>query len=237
MNHPRSRLDAARLRPGHATRGVSLLIAATLVAWAGLASAEIAIDGSYWQYKGVRVLLIGGWNHGHNPFIDHDTDDDRDNQGVSTPEQIADAMDELVEAGGNTLRCVLNPGMAAAIQGMDFCAKTDAGYDLERMGGAFWDRLDTFIAEARKRAIIVQIEVWDRFDLIDGSWGAWPGSPWNPKNNVNYTVQTSGLETSYGGFGNHPFLAGVPGHPEYEGASTETLLAATSTTSSGPPRR
>jgi len=83
----------------------------------------------------------------------------------------------------------------------------------------------------------VQIEVWDRFDLIDGSWGAWPGSPWNPKNNVNYTVQTSGLETSYGGFGNHPFLAGVPGHPEHEGASTETLLAATSTASSGPPRR
>jgi len=38
--------------------------------------AQIAIDGRYWKYDGKRVLLLGGWNHGHNPFIDHDTDND-----------------------------------------------------------------------------------------------------------------------------------------------------------------
>jgi hypothetical protein len=181
--------------------------------------AQIAIDGRYWKYDGQRVLLLGGWNHGHNPFIDHDTDNDKDKQGVSTPSQIKNAMDELAAAGGNCLRCVLDPGMAAGIQGFDFCAKSGTQYDLNTMTGPFWTRIEMFIAEAQKRDIIVQIEVWDRFDWIDGSWGSWPVSPWNPKNNTNYTTTSSGLAASYGSFARHPFLQGVPGHPEYENAS------------------
>jgi hypothetical protein len=94
-----------------------------------------------------------------------------------------------------------------------------ARYDLNKMTGPFWERLEMFISEADERDIIVQIEVWDRFDLIDGSWGSWPVSPWNPKNNVNYTSASSGLATSYKSFGKHPFLKGVPGHPAYENAS------------------
>ena len=185
------------------------------------ALAQIAVDGRYWTYNGQRVLLLGGWNHGHNPFIDHDTDNDRDKQGVSTPEQIKQAMDELAAAGGNYLRCVLDPGMAAGIQGFDFCAKADGKYDLNTMTGPFWQRLEMFVSEAEQRDIIVQIELWDRFDWIDGSWGSWPVSPWNPKNNVNYTPASSGLATSYGSFGRHPFLSEVPGHPEYEKASAK----------------
>jgi hypothetical protein len=181
--------------------------------------AQIAIQGRYWQYNGERVLLLGGWNHGHNPFIDHDTDNDRDNQGVSSPAQISGAMDELAAAGGNCLRCVLDPGMAAGIQHMDFCENNDGLYDLNVMTGPFWTRLATFVQEAEKRNIIVQIEVWDRFDLIDGSWGSWPVSPWNPKNNGNYTSKSSGLATSYASYKRHPFLQGVPGHPVYENAS------------------
>ena len=189
------------------------------VTWSASAFSQIAVDGRYWQYNGRRVLLLGGWNHGHNPFIDHDTDNDKDNQGVSSTTQIKQALDDLAAAGGNCLRCVLDPGMAAAIQGFDFCAKSDAGYDLNTMTGPFWRRIELFIAEARKRDIIVQIELWDRFDLIDGSWGSWPGSPWNPKNNSNYTTVSSGLAESYRSFGDHPFLQGVPGHPIYEKAA------------------
>ena len=180
--------------------------------------AQIAVDGRYWKYDGRRVLLLGGWNHGHNPFIDHDTDNNKDNRGVSTPEQITQAMDALAAAGGNCLRCVLDPGMAAGTQGFGFCAKSDDKYDLNTMTGPFWGRIEMFIAEAQKHDIIVQIELWDRFDLIDGSWGSWPVSPWNPKNNVNYTPASSGLATSYRSFSKHPFLQGVPGHPEYENA-------------------
>jgi len=181
--------------------------------------AQIAIDGRYWKYNGRRVLLLGGWNHGHNPFIDHDTDNDKDNQGVSTPAQIKNAMDELAAAGGNYLRCVLDPGMGAGVQGFDFCAKSGDKYDLNTMTGPFWERIEMFIAEAKKRDIIVQLEVWDRFDLIDGSWGGWPVSPWNPKNNTNYTTASSGLAQSYRSYKVHPFLEGIPGHPKYENAS------------------
>ncbi|MBN2131084.1 MAG: hypothetical protein JW741_16400 [Sedimentisphaerales bacterium] len=196
------------------------MLAALAITLAGSTAAwtQIVVDGRYWSYDGRRVLLLGGWNHGHNPFIDHDTDNDKDNQGVSTPAQIEKALDELAGAGGNLLRCVLDPGMAAGIQGFDFCAKSGARYDLNTMTGPFWERIETFIAEAQERDIIVQIELWDRFDWIDGSWGSWPVSPWNPKNNVNYTTESSGLATSYQSFARHPFLHGVPGHPEYEKA-------------------
>ena len=179
----------------------------------------IAIDGRYWKYDGRRVLLLGGWNHGHNPFIDHDTDNDKDKQGVSTVAQIKSSMDALAAAGGNCLRCVLDPGMAAGIQRFDFCAKSGGKYDLNTMTGPFWERIEMFVSEAKKRDIIVQIELWDRFDLIDGSWGSWPVSPWNPKNNVNYTTASSGLAASYSSYKIHPFLQGVPGHPVYEKAS------------------
>lgn len=193
-----------------------LMIALT---WSSSVFAQIAIDGRYWKYDGRRVLLLGGWNHGHNPFIDHDTNNDRDNRGVSTPAQIKQAIDELAAAGGNCLRCVLDPGMAAGTQGFGFCATSGNQYDLSTMTGPFWTRIETFIAEAQKRDIIVQIELWDRFDLIDGSWESWPVSPWNPKNNINYAMASSGLATSYRSFGRHPFLQGVPGHPKYESAS------------------
>jgi hypothetical protein len=143
-----------------------------ILIWSGSAFAQIAISGRYWQYNGQRELLLGGWNHGHNPFIDHDNDNDKDKQGVSSPEQIISAMDELAGAGGNYLRCVLDPGMAAGIQDFAFCAKTGTQYDLNSMTGPFWERLEMFISEAKKRDIIVQMEIWDRFDLIDGSWGS-----------------------------------------------------------------
>ena len=183
------------------------------------ARGQITIDGRYWSYRGERVLLLGGWNHGHNPFIDHDTDNDRDNQGVSTPQEIAQAMDLLAASGGNCLRCVFDPGMASGIQGMPFCGKAAGLYDLNVMDGPFWRRLDTFLSEANRRKIIVQLEIWDRFDLIDGSWGSWPVSPWNPNNNVNYTSESSGLAASYRSYKGHPFLQGVPGHPVYEAAA------------------
>ena len=208
-------------KSSHDNRNIQHIFLGLIIAliWSSYALAQIAVDGRYWKYNGRRVLLLGGWNHGHNPFIDHNTDNDKDNQGVSTLEQIKNAMDELVAAGGNYLRCVLDPGMAAGVQGFDFCAKSGDKYDLNTMTGPFWERIEMFIAEAKKRDIIVQIEVWDRFDLIDGSWGGWPVSPWNPKHNINYTTASSGLAESYRSYNAHPFLEGIPGHPKYENAS------------------
>ena len=44
------------------------------------------------------------------------------------------------------------------------------------------------------RDIIVQIEVWDRFDYSRQNWET---SPWNPGNNVNYTYEQTGFAAEY----------------------------------------
>ncbi len=51
-----------------------------------------------------------------------------------------------------------------------------------------------------ERDIIVQIELWDRFDFIKEPWQS---NPYNPKNNVNYTPEESGLKEE---IGTHPGL-------------------------------
>lgn len=181
----------------------------------------IEIEDRYWKYDGQKVLLIGGWNHGHNPFLDHDTVDANGRSGASSEKQITAALDELAEAGGNLLRCVLDPGVGAGVQGFDFCAKSGDLYDLNEMTGPYWTRLDFFLREAHKRKIVVQIEIWDRFDWYDGGHEGWPKSPFNPKNNVNYTTTESGLRVSYPGKGDktgNPFGQGVPGLTLYDKA-------------------
>ena len=45
-----------------------------------------------------------------------------------------------------------------------------------------------------ERDIIVQIEVWDRFDYSTKNWEP---HPYNPKNNVNYTYEQSGFAAHY----------------------------------------
>lgn len=181
----------------------------------------IGIEDRYWTYDGEKVLLIGGWNHGHNPFLDHDTMDANGRSGASTEAQITAALDELTQAGGNLLRCVLDPGVGAGVQGFDFCARSGDLYDLRRMAGPYWTRLDFFLREAQQRRIIVQIEIWDRFDWYNGGHQGWPTSPFNPKNNVNYTTTTSGLATSYPGKGdrtNNPFGQSTPNQTAYKNA-------------------
>ena len=198
----------------------SLLVCISISMFSQAALGQIGIKDRYWQYKGEPVLFVSGSGHGHNPFIDHQMTTKTDGRDVSTEGEVIAHMDEMVGAGGNYLRCVLNPGMAHGIQEFRFCARSGDKDDLNAMEGAFWSRLELFIAEAEKRDVVVQLEIWDRFDLVDRSaWESWPVSPFNPKNNVNYTSAQSGLDTSYRSFKQHPFLKGVPGHPDYESAS------------------
>ena len=74
------------------------------------ASVTLEVDTSlYWKYKGELTLLLGAFNHGHNPFIDGST---LDKTQVDTLEVIVDQMEEMAASGGNYLRCVLDPGQA-----------------------------------------------------------------------------------------------------------------------------
>jgi hypothetical protein len=71
-------------------------------------------------------------------------------------------------------------------------------YDLEQPGQDYWTRFEHFLNLCAERDIILQIEVWDRFDFARGPW---QDNPYNPKNNINYTVEESGLAES---IGSHP---------------------------------
>ena len=61
-----------------------------------------------------------------------------------------------------------------------------------------------------ERDIIVQIEVWDRFDYSTQNWEP---HPYNPKNNVNYSYPQSGFAEHYpdhAGQNKQPFFFTTP---------------------------
>jgi hypothetical protein len=69
----------------------------------------------------------------------------------------------------------------------------DGKYDLERWNDEYWKRFETLLRGTAERDIVVQIEVWDRFDYSRDNWEP---HPYNPKNNVNYTYAQSGFAIS-----------------------------------------
>jgi hypothetical protein len=64
-------------------------------------------------------------------------------------------------------------------------------YDLNKFNEDYWTLFESFLNLTAEREIIAQIELWDRFDFaLEG----WQNNPYNPKNNINYTSQESGLK-------------------------------------------
>ena len=130
----------------------------------------------YWQYKGAPVLLLGG-SVEDNLFQIAD---------------IEDQLDLLHSLGGNYVRCTMSS--RDENDAWPFERAPDTGlYDLEQPGQDYWTRFERFLNLCAERDIILQIEVWDRFDFARGPW---QDNPYNPKNNINYTVEESGLAES-----------------------------------------
>jgi hypothetical protein len=130
----------------------------------------------YWQYKGGPVVLLGG-SKDHNLF------------------QIPDLEEHLkllATAGGNYVRNTMSsrdPGDA-----QPFARLPDGRYDLERSNDEYWRRFDNLLRLARDLGIVVQIEVWDRFDYTGDQWET---TAFNPKHNINYTYEKSGFAEKY----------------------------------------
>jgi hypothetical protein len=70
----------------------------------------------------------------------------------------------------------------------------DGTYDLDQWNDEYWRRFENLLRWTAERDIIVQIEVWDRFDYSTKNWEP---HPYNPKNNVNYTYAQSGFAEHY----------------------------------------
>lgn len=178
-------------------RPLRLLKAAT-IAVAGLAavlSARVPAEAEqiqpyeknrfYWQYQGEPVLLIGGSRHDN--LFNH-------------PEGLETHLDKIAEAGGNYVRNTMsdrNPENRYA-----FARRDDGRYDLAQWDEQYWQRFENFLKMCRDRNIIVQIEVWDPWDVFKSEaplgYGpenrGWEAHPYNPTNNVNYTAEQSGLD-------------------------------------------
>ncbi len=163
---------------------LSISVAMLSLAFSCSAAAENRIqpyakNPYYWQYKDKPILLLGG--------------SDDDNLFQWTGSRLIDQLDLLVSVGGNYLRNTMSDRDEGNIY--PFKKLGNGKYDLNQWNDDYWKRLDDFLRETHKRAIIVQIEVWDAFDWTD-TYG-YSDHPWNPENNVNYTTQESGLPTPW----------------------------------------
>ena len=86
----------------------------------------------------------------------------------------------------------------------------DGLYDLDQWNPAYWRRFADLLRWSAARDIVVQIEIWDRFDH---SREPWESDPFNPVNNINYTLEETGLEATYPdhpGGNKQPFFYSVP---------------------------
>ena len=139
----------------------------------------------YWQYKGGPVLLLGG---------------SRDDNLFQIP-NLEQHLDQLKAAGANYIRNT----MSDRDEGNQYAFKRlpSGRFDLGQWNPLYWDKFEQMLRLTANRDIVVQIEVWDRFDYTDhGNSGRWQRHPYNPKNNVNYTYGQSSFAERYP---DHPY--------------------------------
>jgi len=177
-------------------------VGAVLVAVAGAAGAgrdDPALrpyEGNprYWQYKGRPLLLLGG------------SDDDN----LFQMPDLERHLDAIRAAGGNYIRNTMSDRKDKGFEVYPFRRRADGRYDLEQWNEEYWERFENMLRWTHAREIIVQIEVWDRFDY---SRDHWLPHPYNPKNNVNYTYEQSGFAPEYPdhpGANKQPFFFTTP---------------------------
>jgi len=136
----------------------------------------------FWQYKGKPVMLLGASG---------------DDNLFQWPEKLLiPHLDSMKLVGANYLRNTMSDRVQPekGFELYPFKKLENGKYDLNQWNEEYWQRFEFFLNETKKRDIIVQIEVWDRFDYARENW---PPHPYNPKNNINYNEAESGLDLEY----------------------------------------
>jgi hypothetical protein len=149
---------------------------------------------SYWQYQGQPVLLLGG---------------SKDDSLFQIPD-LKEHLDQMKAIGGNYIRNTMSDRRDHDFEVYPFHQRPDGKFDLEIWNEEYWRRFENLLRWTAERKIIVQIEVWDRFDYARGNWEP---HPYNPKNNVNYTYAESGFSEHYPdhpGANKQPFFFTTP---------------------------
>ena len=175
MNGPRLRSSAV------AAAAVGILAAALTSGLAADNADRIqpwSKNAAYWQYKGQPLMLLGA---------------SKDDNLFQSPD-LEQHLDEMVRVGANYIRNTMSDRQDKGFELYPFEQLPDGKYDLDRWNEAYWQRFENMLKWTRQRDVIVQIEVWDRFDYSRDNWEP---HPYNPKNNVNYTYQQSGFAEHY----------------------------------------
>jgi hypothetical protein len=152
----------------------------------------------YWEYKGQPVLLLGGSKTDH----------------IFLADSLEEHLDEIVAVGGNYVRNTMSQR-----EGLDLKPHkrlAGGGFDLNQWNTDYWNRFSNCLQWCNARDIIIQIEVWDRFDYSQDNWLE---SPWHPDSNVNYTNSQTGLADTYpeGPWRDlQPFFHTIPGMTQYQ---------------------
>jgi len=133
---------------------------------------------SFWEYRGQPVLLLGG---------------SKDDNLFQVPD-LKEHLDAMARAGANYIRNTMSDRRDGGFEVYPFKQLPDGRYDLAQWNDEYWRRFENLLRWTSERGIVVQIEVWDRFDY---STTHWPGHPYHPKNNVNYTFKESGFAPEY----------------------------------------
>ena len=146
----------------------------------------------YWQYKGKPVLLLGA----------------TDNDNLFQNRNLESHLDSLKDIGGNYIRNT----MSDRDQGDEkaFLRTPEGKYDLNGWNEVYWSKFKRLLQLTSERDIIVQIEIWDRFDH---SRNEWLTDPYNPGNNINYSYAETSLDSlypSHPGRNEQPFFYSVP---------------------------
>ncbi len=155
-------------------------------------------NSRYWQYKGEPVLLLGGSKTDH----------------IFLLEDLEEHLDEMVSVGGNYVRNTISQREELDLKAHKRLA--NGKFDLRQWNPTYWNRFSNSLKWCSQRNIIIQIEVWDRFDY---SQEHWENSPWRPANNVNYTSEQSGLANAYPAPAwrdRQPFFHTIPGMRRYK---------------------
>lgn len=150
----------------------------------------------YWQYKGKPTMLLGASSD--------------DNLFQWSAEKLIPHLDSMKSVGANYVRNTMSDRQDKGFEAYPFLQLKNGMFDLEQLNDDYYDKFEFFLKETEKRDIIVQIEVWDRFDY---SREGWIPHPFNPKNNVNYSEEESGLKDKYPdhpGANKQPFFFTTP---------------------------
>jgi len=198
---PRSAVPVRHGRVRNRRVWAALSVAVLWVGWAwspGLA-AEDAIqpwkeNPRYWQYQGRPLMLLGG---------------SKDDNLFQIPD-LREHLDEMAAVGANYIRNTMSDRPDKGFEVYPYLRLESGKYDLDQWNDEYWRRFRNLLKWTAERGIIVQIEVWDRFDYSRDNWEP---HPYNPKNNVNYDYAESGFAEHYPdhpGANKQPFFFTTP---------------------------